>query len=117
MTRARAQSGSGDTGPALVDSAIRLSRRWPVAIVLGAGIALSIVAYGLTDRLDRAAERSRFEKEATVVFEQIHFRVESTLAVVRSIAGLFAASESVDRRQFNVFVNSLGALPAVQALE
>ncbi len=91
--------------------------RIPLMLLIGVGTALSAGGYYFANRINHEAEQNRFEKEANLVFNQVEVRVVSTVAILHSIAGLFVASETVTREEFRAFVESLGEMPAVQALE
>ena len=66
-----------------------------------------VVSYRLAT-VTTAEDRARFEGLVQEVHLSIESRLETYRALVRSGAGVFAASDSVDRAQFKSFVDKLG---------
>ncbi len=89
----------------------------PAVIAICVGCALSIGAYFTTARMEDREQQIKLEREADVWFDQIEKRIDHTISVLRSIAGLYAASGEVERVEFRAFVRALGEQQAVQALE
>lgn len=81
------------------------------------GAILSTGAYFLVGTADRNQRRVDFELTAHDRMDAIETRVKTTIAVLHSIAGLFAATNTIDRNAFRAFVRSLQLGSAVQALE
>ena len=89
----------------------------PIIIAFCVGCALSISAYILTSRVDHNAQHDGLVHAADIRFNQIEKRIDGTISVLKSIAGLYAASRDVERKEFRAFVDTLGEHSAVQALE
>lgn len=89
----------------------------PILFLVFMGTVLPVGGYVVTDGLTRAAQQNRFERDANHIFDRIETRIQTTVATLHSVGGLFAASNEVERPEFAAFVRSLGKLPAVQALE
>ena len=81
------------------------------------GAILSTGAFILVATADRNQRRVDFELTAHDRMDTIETRVKATIAVLHSVAGLFAASNTIDRSAFRAFVRSLQLGSAVQALE
>ena len=82
-------------------------RRLIPYLVLGAGLLFTfIVSYRLA-KVTEAEDRARFQGLVQEVHVGIESRLETYRAVVLAGTGLFAASESVTRKDFKSFVDKL----------
>src|SRR5687768_15723507 len=78
----------------------------PYLVLIGGLIFTSIVSYRLAQGTE-AEDRARFQGLVQQVHVGIESRLETYSALVLSGAGLFAASESVDDKEFKSFVDRL----------
>ena len=106
-----------DDVPLRADRIRRSGTAIPIIISLCVGCALSISASVLLSRVDQHEQHDGFVHAADVSFGQIERRIEGTISLLKSIGGLYAASQEVSREEFRAFVDSLGEHSAVQALE
>src|SRR5687767_11338262 len=99
------------------DQAPHAERRhtgWPPYFVLAVALVLTIVATAYVDitarsmaTTARTKDRLRFENSVIQTQESIASRLDTYISVLRGGAGLFAASESVERREFHNFIARL----------
>ncbi len=77
-------------------------------LVLAAGLLFTVIVSYRLGTVTTAEDRARFE----VLVQEVHGGIESRLETYRALAlagaGVFAANETVDRRQFKSFVDKLG---------
>ena len=92
-------------------------RRLPVIVTLLLGVSISIAGYFFAENLEQHSQQEKFDRNANELLHAIERSVETTLSVLKSIRGLYAASQRVDRDEFGEFVNSLDVSNEVQALE
>lgn len=85
---------SRDTSPA----------RWAPLFVLGAGLLATVLITLEYSRALDARNRFRFHNQVLYIESRITDRVESTVALLRGGAGLFAAVPGVDAEAFRAFV-------------
>ena len=78
---------------------------------------MSVVAFFHLGELEAAQRRADFDRLAHDQTDAIHAEITATLALLRSLRGLFSVSESVTRSEFRDFVRSLEVGRTVQALE
>ncbi len=102
------------------------TREWPgpwayrdllLGFVLVLGLTASIGAHIAIKVWELENRQEHFAHLAQEQIQAIRAKVSTTLATLRSIRGLFNASEAVDRGEFRAFVQSLEAEGSVQALE
>ena len=103
MKTARPESGSGQ------DVFTKL-------LTIAAVIASSMSVYLFADHIVREAAIQRFAVRAEQAVGALREQMADTHLLVRSLAGLFASSEVVERREFRAFVASLRPARVVQAL-
>ena len=83
------------------------SRRLIPYLVLAAGLLFTFsVSYRLV-KVGEAEDRARFQALVQDVHGSIANRFENYTSLLRAGAGLFAASDSVEEKEFRIFVNSL----------
>jgi len=89
------------------------------ALVLGAGLLISLgTAWSLSRHLADEAS-ARFEANAGIAFSQLERRLDDFRNLILGMQGLFLASEHVDRREFHRYSENLQLkqrLPGLQAL-
>jgi CHASE1-domain containing sensor protein len=99
--------------------AYRPKRTWTPFLVLAAGILFTfVVSYHLSG-VAEAEDRSRFLGLVQETHASIESRLETYTALLRAGTGLFAASETVEPREFRSFVRGLGLTdhyPGVQGI-
>lgn len=78
---------------------------------------MSVVAFFHLEELEVSQRREDFDRLAHDQTDAIHAEITATLALLRSLRGLFSVSEGVTRREFRDFVRSLEIGRTVQALE
>ena len=92
-------------------------RYLPVILVSCLGIAITVAGFILTERQERNARQSVFDRAASDRISAIESRIEITLGTLKSIRGLYNASTDVQRHEFRAFVDAIEAGAAVQAVE
>jgi diguanylate cyclase (GGDEF)-like protein len=96
------------------------TRRWARVLAAPVGLSLLLVVVAYLYLLDRGAEKMRreFEQRARSSVQSIVKDFEAAEAAAGSVAALYAASDSVEREEFEIFTRQLlGRLPALSALE
>src|SRR5207245_2369981 len=95
------------------------SRAWiPIAVLAGM-LTLSGIAAFYVQQSVKANDRVRFERSAQEVSSTIDGQLDTCTALLRSAAGLFAASKSVEPDEFQKFVTHLDLprhYPGVQGI-
>ncbi len=89
----------------------------PIFLIVCVGVILSWAAFSHfkeTTSLQRSMEFARLAQTQT---ESINTHISKSVALLRSIRGLFDSSKQVSRSNFGVFVKSLEIGSTVQALE
>ncbi|HUP49504.1 MAG TPA: CHASE domain-containing protein [Thermoanaerobaculia bacterium] len=76
-------------------------------VVLASFLVLTALAAGYVWQSSQAADRSAFEQEARATLDDIRFRIDTYVNVLRAAGGLFAAGENVTRDQFRAYVQAL----------
>src|SRR5438105_14330853 len=80
-------------------------RPWaPVLLVLTAGTALSIFAYRALEDRDRTEREASLEVHTTALLARTRQILEVAVESTSSLAGLFGASQEVERDEFATFV-------------
>jgi signal transduction histidine kinase len=78
----------------------------PAAVLIG-GLVLTMLVAAFAQRVGRTQEALAFANVANTVQHQVASRLEAYTAMLRSGAGLFAASEEVSLAEFRAFVSRL----------
>ena len=89
----------------------------PLLVVLTVGSLASFTAYDLVGEWEKVGQNEHFERLSQEQILGIREEIFSTTAVLRSIRGVFDASQNVDREDFTTFVKSLEVDDHIQALE
>ena len=79
----------------------------PLLVVLTVGSLASFTAYDLVGEWEKVGQNEHFERLSQEQILGIREEIFSTTAVLRSIRGVFDASQNVDREDFTTFVKSL----------
>ncbi|TAK29843.1 MAG: PAS domain S-box protein [Chloroflexota bacterium] len=94
------------------------SRHISVVVALYVGVALCIGLFVIVGKWEDERERDRFDEDVASMTSRLERSLASDREVLGSIGGLYAASVSVDRTEFGVFVaGALSRHPHIQALE
>lgn len=88
-----------------------------VFVIVVLGCCLSVGAYHFAGQAVDNAKRESFRADAFQRIAELRRRVDTTINTLHAVRGLFAASKSVDRREFSQFINAIQLAPGVQALE
>ena len=89
---------------------------WAVLLIFLLITALASVYVWETSRME---EETRFDTEVQTALDNIRYRIETYVNVLRAASGLFAADEDVTRDQFRAYVRSLqipGRHPGIQGI-
>jgi PAS domain S-box-containing protein len=78
----------------------------PYAILL-LGLSFTILVSFYFSKLSIAQDQSRFDNSTQDIDERIRARIQTSIALLRAGTGLFAASEEVDPREFELFVQQI----------
>ena len=81
--------------------------RWLPWIILLAGAAITWQQYRSAQERAALVERTRFDIRANEVALGLERRLQSNADLLRGVAGLFAASDHVDRDEFKQYVEGL----------
>ena len=77
---------------------------WAVLLIFLLITALATVYVWESSRME---EQTRFETEVQTALDNIRYRIETYVNVLRAASGLFAADEDVTRDQFRAYVRAL----------
>jgi PAS domain S-box-containing protein len=94
-------------GDSAADPPSRLSRRLTPILVLVLGVSLTLAIVSMVERLRTDEERVAFLRLVGEARDLIDRRMAVHTALLEGAAGLFAADESVTRREFAAFVERL----------
>ena len=89
----------------------------PIILVACTGAVLSLFTYFHVGGMEASQRSADFDRLAHDQTDAINAEVAATLALLRSLRGLFTATENVTRGEFRAFVRSLEVNITVQALE
>jgi diguanylate cyclase (GGDEF)-like protein/PAS domain S-box-containing protein len=76
---------------------------WVLAAVLATGSALSLAAWRSSLAAEDEASRLQFERRADDAADHLRQRVDAAARLLRSAAGLFAASDELTREEWKAF--------------
>ena len=83
----------------------RALRNWPAFVVLGLGLAITVVAWRfVAQQVGREAE-VRFEHEVARAVEALDRHVQDNVSLLIGLRGLFDASERLERHEFKRYVS------------
>jgi signal transduction histidine kinase/CHASE1-domain containing sensor protein/ActR/RegA family two-component response regulator len=86
---------------------IRGNRVFTPYLILIIGLCFTLVVYYYFSKLTREQDQSNFARAVQQTQDQIRLRVETSITLLRSGTGLFAASDSVEAREFERFVQQI----------
>src|SRR5688572_9909617 len=76
-------------------------------LILLLGLSFTVLVYYYFSKLTYEQDQSRFQKSVQEIDDHINLRVQTSLALLRAATGLFAASNSVEREEFDRFVTQI----------
>ena len=76
-------------------------------LILLLGLSFTVLVYYYFSKLTYEQDQSRFQKSVQEIDDHINLRVQTSLALLRAATGLFAASNSVERDEFDRFVQQI----------
>jgi signal transduction histidine kinase/CHASE1-domain containing sensor protein/CheY-like chemotaxis protein len=76
-------------------------------LILLLGLCFTILVYYYFSKLTREQDQSRFNQSVQEIQDKITLRVQTAVALLRAGTGLFAASTSVERSEFDRFVQQI----------
>ncbi|MCW5848793.1 MAG: CHASE domain-containing protein [Anaerolineae bacterium] len=92
-------------------------RRYPVALALIVGLTLSVIAYIFIRNRQVRLVQLEFQQQAGDYASAVRRNLDDHLAVLEAIGPFYAASQSVERNEFQAFVQAaLRRQPNIQAL-
>ncbi len=114
--------GEKQPSPDLPRTPASVAHRWQlwtsVTIVLVSGIALSVFAFAALRQRDRTAHMASIEGRLAGLVARLRETIETPVESANSVAGLFGASNLVERDEFARFADAaLSREPLVYALE
>ena len=88
-------------------------------LILLIGLCFTLLVYYYFSKLTLEQDRSNFDRAVQEVQDQVRLRIETSITLLRSGTGLFAASDSVEAKEFEDFVKQIELeknYPGVQGL-
>ena len=76
-------------------------------LILLIGLGLSLLVYYYFSKLTLEQDQSNFARAVQQIQDQVRLRIETSITLLRSGTGLFAASDSVEVREFERFVDQI----------
>ena len=76
-------------------------------LILLLGFCFTLLVYYYFSKLTHEQDRLNFERTAQEIQDQIRLRIETSTALLRAGTGLFAASDAVNAREFDRFVQQI----------
>ncbi|AZV77846.1 hypothetical protein EBB79_08030 [Parasedimentitalea marina] len=90
---------------------------YPIVLICVLGLVASIGAFFEVSSLERQNRDEHFYRLAQEQSQALHSEIEASAAALRSIRGLFDASDHVSRAEFGSFIEALDVDSHIQALE
>ena len=84
----------------------KFNQTWPALVVLGVGLVISFIAWHLTEQRVNAESSREFQQIASRAVEVVDRRIQDHVNLLLGLKGLFSASESVSRRDFQTYLSS-----------
>ncbi len=103
--------------PARNSGPTRTIIRLPIILIVCVGVSISILSFFYLGNVVDTKKRADFERLAHDQADAIHAEIAATIAYLRSLRGLFTASEIITQQEFRAFIRSLELGDTVQALE
>ncbi|HET6980007.1 MAG TPA: CHASE domain-containing protein [Pyrinomonadaceae bacterium] len=76
-------------------------------LILLLGFCFTLLVFYYFSKLTLEQDKSNFARQAQEIHDQIRLRLETSITLLRSGTGLFAASDSVEAREFQRFVEQI----------
>jgi signal transduction histidine kinase/CheY-like chemotaxis protein len=76
-------------------------------LILLLGFCFTLLVYYYFSKLTLEQDRSNFDRAVQQIQDQVRLRIETSITLLRSGTGLFAASSSVDAHEFERFVRQI----------
>jgi signal transduction histidine kinase len=95
-----------------------LLRSWVILLVVGIGVASSLLAFRYTQDRERSLAQARFERNAVNISASLSKDIHRYVDFLHSVRRFFDASTEVDRNSFHVFCEGpIRQNPGIQAME
>src|ERR1044072_7297134 len=96
------------TGPQVSDNpSSRGNRALLPYLILFIGLGFTLLVYYYFSKLTYEQDQSNFGRAVQEIQDQVRLRTETSITLLRSGTGLFAASDSVQAREFERFVEQI----------
>ncbi len=76
-------------------------------LILLSGFCFTLLVYHYFSKLTHEQDQLRFQRNVQEIQDQVRLRIETSITLLRAGTGLFAASEVVDRGEFERFVQQV----------
>jgi signal transduction histidine kinase/CHASE1-domain containing sensor protein/CheY-like chemotaxis protein len=76
-------------------------------LILLLGFCFTLLVYYYFSKLTFEQDRIRFERSVQEIQDQVRLRIATSITLLRAGTGLFAASDSVDAREFERFIHQI----------
>ena len=76
-------------------------------LILLLGFCFTVLVYYYFSKLTQEQDEINFERSAQEIQDQIRLRIETSIALLRSGTGLFAASDNVTGKEFKRFIEQI----------
>src|SRR5215217_6214538 len=76
-------------------------------LILLLGFCFTVLVYYYFSKLSQEQDKINFDRSTQEIQDQIRLRIETSIALLRSGAGLFAASDNVTANEFRRFVEPI----------
>src|ERR1700752_1705453 len=76
-------------------------------LILRIGLCFTVLVYYYFSKLTLEQDQSNFARAVQQIQDQVRLRIETAITLLRSGTGLFAASDSVEAREFERFVQQI----------
>ena len=76
-------------------------------VILLLGFCFTVLVYHYFSKLTQEQDHIRFERSVQEIQDQVKLRIETSTTLLRAGTGLFAASDVVDRAEFERFVQQI----------
>src|ERR1044072_418797 len=108
------------TGPQVSDNpSSRGNRALLPYLILFIGLGFTLLVYYYFSKLTYEQDQSNFGRGVQEIQDQVRLRTETSITLLRSGTGLFAASDSVEAKEFENFVKQIELdknYPGIQGL-
>ncbi|HKG79127.1 MAG TPA: CHASE domain-containing protein, partial [Pyrinomonadaceae bacterium] len=85
----------------------RGSRVFLPYLILLLGFCFTLLVYHYFSKLTAEQDQIRFDSSVQEINDQVHLRIATSITLLRAASGLFAASDAVNPREFERFVQQL----------